>query len=150
MSGILPALLRYEDKNSMAHSIEARVPFLDYRLVELAFAMPWEQKIRHGTRKFVLRNAMKGILPASVANRQDKIGFATPEDEWFRADLLKEEISEIINSQSFRQRPYFDMPKVRAEFEAHQKGRTNISSGIWSSTVWRWINLELWLRMFID
>ena len=74
VSAILPHLLRYEDKNSMAHSIESRVPFLDYRVVELAFSMPSEQKLRRGSGKFVLRNAMKGIVPESVTNRQGKIG----------------------------------------------------------------------------
>jgi asparagine synthase (glutamine-hydrolysing) len=144
ISAILPGLLRYEDKNSMAHSIEARVPFLDWRLVELVFAMPWNQKISHGTRKFVLRNAMRGILPDSVLNRQDKIGFSTPEDKWFRKDL-RDEFFEVINSPSFKKRPFFDITKLQDEFKAYQEGRKNISS-----TVWRWINLELWLRMFVD
>ncbi len=141
---ILPRLLRHQDKNSMAFSIESRVPFLDYRLVEFAFAMPWEQKIRRGTRKFVLRNAMKGMLPESVANRQDKIGFDTPEGSWLKTDL-ENEISEIINSQSFRQRPYFDSSEVDRQFKAYRQGLRDVKY-----SMWRWLNLELWLRMFID
>lgn len=140
----LPSLLKYEDRNSMAHSIESRVPFLDFRLVEFACALPWEQKIRRGTTKLILRNAMKGVIPDSVATRQDKIGFSTPEDAWFRGDL-REDILEVINSQSFRQRPFFDHRKLLEEFKAHQQGQRNISA-----IIWRWVNLELWLRRFID
>jgi len=141
---LLPRLLRHQDKNSMAHSIESRVPFLDYRLVEFAFAMPWDQKIRRGTRKFVLRNAMNGIIPEPVAGRRDKIGFNTPEDVWLRTHLSNE-VAEIIHSQSFRQRPYFDVREVERAFNAYKAGRLNIESNIW-----RWIILESWLRMFID
>lgn len=140
----IPSLLRYEDKNSMAHSIESRVPFLDYRLVEFAFALPWEQKIRQGTTKFILRKAMRGILPGSITDRQDKIGFSTPEGDWFRT-TLSNEVAEVINSQRFQQRPYFNVARVKEELEAHQQGRRNIGA-----IIWRLVNLELWLRMFID
>jgi asparagine synthase (glutamine-hydrolysing) len=140
----LPALLRYEDRNSMAWSIESRVPFLDYRLVEFAFELPLNQKIRRGTTKFILRNAMNGLIPESIAKRQDKIGFSTPQDEWFRTDM-REVVLEIIDSASFRQRPFFDTINVKEEFESHQRRQRNVSSAIW-----RWLNLELWLRMFID
>ena len=106
--------------------------------------MPWNQKIRRGTRKFVLRNAMNGIVPEPVAGRRDKIGFNTPEDVWLRTHLSNE-VAEIINSQSFRQRPYFDVREIESAFNAYKAGRINIESNIW-----RWIILESWLRMFID
>ncbi|NQT48187.1 MAG: asparagine synthase (glutamine-hydrolyzing), partial [Chloroflexi bacterium] len=80
----LPALLHYEDRNSMAFSIEARVPFLDYRLVEYLFSLPADQKVREGFTKVILREAMKGILPEEVRQRTDKMGFVTPQDVWFR------------------------------------------------------------------
>lgn len=140
----LPSYLRYEDKNSMAHSVEARLPFLDYRLVEFAFSLPWEQKLSGGTTKCVLRSALQKILPEAVKARRDKIGFSTPEDEWFRT-TLKETAVEIIESESFRQRPFFDVCKVKGELTAHLQGKKNSSIHIW-----RWINLELWLRAFID
>ncbi|MCJ7523042.1 MAG: asparagine synthase (glutamine-hydrolyzing) [Dehalococcoidia bacterium] len=143
-SSHLPRVLRHQDKNSMAHSVESRVPFLDYRLVEFALALPWEQKIRRGTRKYILRNAMKGIIPESVRNRQEKIGFDTPEDIWLRTNL-KDEVFDIIDSQSFRQRPYFDAVEARQEFDAYRRGRRNNGNRIWL-----WIVLELWLRTFID
>jgi asparagine synthase (glutamine-hydrolysing) len=144
MSTSIPSYLRYEDKNSMAHSVEARVPFLDHRLVEFAFSLPWEQKIFRGTGKRILRNAMKGIIPESVRNRKDKIAFSTPEDIWFEKSLRGTAL-EIINSESFQQRPFFNAGKVKETFGAHQQGRINIISDIW-----RCVNLELWLRLFID
>jgi asparagine synthase (glutamine-hydrolysing) len=75
----LPALLRYEDRNSMARSIEARVPFLDHRLVELAFQLPDEHKIDAGITKRVLRQAMAGLVPEQVLSRTDKMVFETPQ-----------------------------------------------------------------------
>ncbi len=92
----LQALLHFEDRNSMAHSIETRVPFLDYRLVEAIYDMPAEHKIRNGYTKAVMRSAMKGILPEKIRLRMSKLGFATPEEVWihahqeyFRNELLK-------------------------------------------------------------
>lgn len=140
----LPALLHYEDRNSMAFSIEARVPFLDYRLVEFMFSLSSDQKIRNGTTKIVLRNAMKGILPENVRMRQDKMGFGTPEDVWF-GTILKEKILEIFYSRSFKERGYFNIDGIKKEFEQHYTGKKNISN-----TIWRWINLELWFRTFFD
>lgn len=83
----LPMLLRYEDRNSMAHSIEARVPFLDHRLVEFALKLGDQHKIVGGDTKRVLRRAMASFLPEQVRNRRDKLGFATPEETWFRGPL---------------------------------------------------------------
>lgn len=140
----LPALLHYEDRNSMAFSIEARVPFLDYRLVEFMFSLPADQKIRNGTTKIVLRNAMEGILPEEVRKRQSKMGFVTPEDIWFRT-IAKDRILEIINSKSFKERGYLSVGQVRKELDAHCGGEKNMSNAIW-----RWINLELWFRRFFD
>lgn len=140
----LPALLRYEDRNSMAFSVESRVPFLDYRLVEFVFSLPSNQKINNGITKIILRNALKNILPEKVRNRLDKMGFVTPEDIWFRT-CAKDKILEIINSVSFRERKYFNFPEILKEFKAHCKEEKNISF-----TIWRWINLEMWLRRFID
>jgi asparagine synthase (glutamine-hydrolysing) len=80
----LPALLRYEDRSSMAFSIEARMPFLDYRLVERALALPADALIHEGWTKAALREAVRGIVPETVRLRRDKLGFATPEARWLR------------------------------------------------------------------
>lgn len=90
----LQSLLHFEDRNSMAHSIESRVPFLDYRLVESIFNMPAEYKIRNGYTKAVMRTALKGILPDKIRLRISKLGFATPEDVWMRdnQELFRKEL----------------------------------------------------------
>jgi asparagine synthase (glutamine-hydrolysing) len=141
-NGTLPSLLRYEDRNSMAHSIEARVPFLDYRLVEFLFSLPPSQKLRQGITKLILRNSMKGILPEKVRARMDKVGFVTPEGLWF-ATVAKEEAWEILTSKSFEERGYFNGKEIRKAFEDHVMGRRDLGF-----TPWRWINLELWMRQF--
>ncbi len=140
----LPALLHYEDRNSMAFSLETRLPFLDYRLVEYLFSLPIEQKIKFGETKVVLRNAMTGILPEEIRKRKDKMGFVTPEDIWFRT-TLRNEIRGIIDSKSFCERGYFDVNKIKKAFVEHCDGKINMSA-----TIWRWVNLELWFRAFID
>jgi asparagine synthase (glutamine-hydrolysing) len=80
----LPSLLRYEDRNSMAWSIESRTPFMDYRLPEFTLGLPERFTYKRGTRKEVLRSAMKDILPPAITNRRDKMGFVTPEEVWLK------------------------------------------------------------------
>jgi asparagine synthase (glutamine-hydrolysing) len=82
----LPMLLRYEDRDSMAHSVEARVPFLDHRLVEFVVGLPSAHLIGEGTTKRVLREAMRGVIPEPIRTRTDKIGFQTAEERWMRQD----------------------------------------------------------------
>jgi len=97
-SRILPALLHFEDRNSMAHSVEARVPFLDYRLVNFCMSLPPEYKITKGVRKSLLRNSMKTVLPKSILQRYDKLGFVSPQEEWIEEyrDQFEKEICTII------------------------------------------------------
>ena len=140
----LPEFLRYEDRNSMAHSIESRLPFLDHRLVEFVFSAPEAQKIRDGKGKVILRRAMKGVLPEIVRNRYDKIGFASSQEVWFRNEL-RDHISDIIRSESFKSRAYFRHNDLEIALEEYFNGRIEISPFIW-----RVVNLELWMRNFID
>jgi len=140
----LPALLHYEDRNSMAFSIESRVPFLDHRVVEFLFSVPSEWKTHRGVTKRILRESMDGVLPEKVRSRPDKLGFVTPEAVWFRT-VLKGKIEEILESESLKDRGYFNLPDVRKKLDDHCSGRKNMSD-----TIWRWVNLELWLRSFID
>lgn len=84
MASSVPALLRYEDRNSMAHSVESRVPFLEHELVEFTLGLPARMKIGDGTTKRVLREAMRGVLPEAVRTRMDKMGFVTAEEVWLR------------------------------------------------------------------
>lgn len=140
----LPRLLRYEDRNSMAHSIEARVPFLDHQLVEYLFSLPAGQKIKRGLTKVVLRNAFREVMPDPVRLRTSKMGFVTPESSWL-ANELKDWLNEIIRSESFRSRGYFNVPQIIKVIDDHMAGRRDASR-----IIWRWINLELWLRQTID
>lgn len=140
----IPMLLRFEDRNSMAHSIEARVPFLDYRLVEYAFRVPAEQKMRNGVTKAILRDAFVGVLPEGVRTRKDKMGFVAPERVWL-AQELQSWAHELVTSPSFQSRAYFAVPQIQQALADHQAGKRDLSK-----LAWRWLNLELWLRQLID
>jgi len=82
----LPALLRYEDHNSMAWSVESRTPFMDYRLIEFNAGLPERFIYKRGVRKNILRQAMHGIIPEAIENRRDKMGFVTPEEVWLKGE----------------------------------------------------------------
>jgi asparagine synthase (glutamine-hydrolysing) len=140
----LPELLRYEDRNSMAHSLEARVPLLDHRLVELAFSLPGDELIRRGETKSVLRRALADLLPAQVRARRDKLGFVTPERRFLRGPL-GELASDVFASRSFAERGYVDAPAARRRLERHRRGE--LDAGF---ELWRALNLELWARTFLD
>jgi len=141
----LEHLLKWEDRNSMCFSLEARVPFLDYRLVEKVLATPSEMIIKNGATKYILREAMKGILPETIRIRRDKVGFDTPQAEWFRTNAWQERIFEILNSDSFKQRNLIDSAIATKQYKRHLKGKIDISKEIW-----KWVHLELWFREFID
>ncbi|MBQ3718809.1 MAG: asparagine synthase (glutamine-hydrolyzing) [Methanomicrobium sp.] len=140
----LQALLHYEDRNSMAFSIESRVPFLDYRFVEYTASLPLNQKIRGGVTKYVLRNAIRGIVPEKIRNRMDKMGFVTPEEVWM-GDNLYEFVSNVFESESFHERKYWDAEKVEEEFRKYHLGKSG-----YSPEFWRVLCAELWLRIFFD
>lgn len=140
----IPGWLRFEDRNSMAFSVESRIPFLDFRLVEYTYSLPGRQKIRNGWTKIVLRNAMRGSLPEVVRNRTDKKGFLVPTDLWLKTDM-RPTVEELFRSESFRSRGFLNAEAVLREYERHCHGDQNIRLALWS-----WVNLELWLRRMID
>jgi len=142
-SGI-PRLLRHGDRNSMAHSIESRVPFLDHELVEYCFRLPDAMKIHRGSTKVVLREAMKGLMPDPVRLRHSKLGFSTPQDAWFREELAPL-AEEIVMSDRFADRGLVDVDRIREQFMRHKKGEIDINTDIW-----KWTNVEIWMRRFID
>jgi asparagine synthase (glutamine-hydrolysing) len=139
----LPELLRYEDRNSMAHSLEARVPFLDHELVELAFSLPADQLIRDGVTKSVLRRAVPE-LPDAVRARRDKLGFFTPHDRYFSGGLgvLAEE---VFADAATRDRGLVDVAEARRRLGQHRSGERRAGFELW-----RALNLELWARRFLD
>jgi asparagine synthase (glutamine-hydrolysing) len=140
----LPGLLHYEDRNSMAFSLETRLPFLDYRLVEYVFQLPVEQKVKEGVTKVVLRKAMEGIIPEAIRNRTDKMGFSTPMGFWLKGPL-QGWVKGVLDSQTFKGRGYLKPLKVQEIFTEHCDKK--VDHGF---TIWRWVNLELWMRTFID
>jgi asparagine synthase (glutamine-hydrolysing) len=137
----LEHLLKWEDRNSMFFSLESRVPFLDHRLVERTLSLSSGNFISNGMTKCILRQAMKGLIPEAVRMRRDKVGFLTPEQQWFRTHTFRAYLKGILESDTFRRRPYFDHKRCLKLFKSHMQGRINISRDIW-----KWINLELWLR----
>ncbi len=141
----LEHLLKWEDRNSMRFSIEARLPFLDHRLVERTLNMPGEMVIRNGMTKHPLRESMKGTLHEEIRIRKDKMGFDTPQDEWLRKPVFQELVKGILGSGSFRSRGIIDYKKAEKIYQNYITGKINISKEIW-----KWIHLEMWFREFID
>lgn len=141
----LEHLLKWEDRNSMWFSLEARIPFLDYRLVESALSMDSSYKIRNGMTKYLLRESVKNLIPEKIRLRTDKIGFNTPEDDWFHTEKFAALINDILNSKSFSERGYINASKAKELYNKHLNKKINISRDIW-----KWINLELWFNEFID
>jgi asparagine synthase (glutamine-hydrolysing) len=144
MATNLPALLHYEDRNSMAFSIESRVPYLDVRLVEYIASLPLDQKIRRGITKHVLRRAIKGLVPEPVRCRMDKMGFVTPEEVWMKEEL-RPFVLEILTSEPFRARTYWDAGAVVKNYLAFLNGKS-----AYSPELFRIVCAELWLQMFFD
>lgn len=139
-SRVLPPLLRYEDRNSMAHSIEARVPFLDSRLVEFLFTLPEEWKISHITTKYILREAMRGILPDIIRTRRDKIGFKAPSSLTFRYIAHHREV--LVKNQNEFERRWFKSAVLERLLTS---GDQSIAAEF---SLWRILNTKLWLRQF--
>jgi asparagine synthase (glutamine-hydrolysing) len=136
----LPLYLRVEDRNSMAHSIEVRLPFLDHRLVSLAFGMGPEWKLRGPWNKYVLREAMRGRIPESVRGRVDKMGFPTDMSQWFRGPLY-EQLREVLHDPGFKSNPLFDAPSLAADLEAHRTGQAQHADRLFSAA-----QFHLWQR----
>ncbi len=110
--GRMPWILREFDRASMANGVESRAPFLDWRLMAYAFALPIECKIRNGSAKYILREAVSGILPETVRTRRKKLGFPIETYRWL-AGPLKDYALDTINSEAFLHSPVWDGPRMR-------------------------------------
>ena len=137
---LLPALLHIEDRMSMAHGLESRVPFLDHPLVEFAATVPADLKFAGGDTKHLLKLALGGELPDAILNRRDKMGFPVPLKEWF-VEELRDFVQDLFRSRAARSRPFMNADAVLANFE--QAGR-------FSRKTWGLISLEIWHQMFHD
>jgi asparagine synthase (glutamine-hydrolysing) len=138
----LHELLMKQDQMSMAASIESRVPFLDHKLVEFTAKMPEKMKLRGKTTKWILREAMKGILPAEILNRP-KMGFPVPIGNWFR-NKFRGIIDEYVLSERSLARGAFAPDYVRELVAAHNAGENH------DERLWSLVNFEIWQRQFID
>ena len=127
------ALLRYEDRNSMSFGIESRLPFLDHRLVEYCLHMESGLKLKGGITKDILRKSMKDIVPEDIINRNDKMGFATPQKDWMNNN---KNYYIGLASSSLDKMPFVNRKKVHALMLKD----TNL--------LWRIINVGLWISKF--
>lgn len=137
---LLPALLHVEDRVSMAHGLESRVPFLDHPLVEFAARIPPTVKFKGGRMKHVLRNALGKVLPGSIMARTDKMGFPVPLAEWFR-DGLRDYLHDVFGTQRARSRDFIDNALILQGLDAEPR---------FSRKTWGLLCLELWQQRFHD
>jgi asparagine synthase (glutamine-hydrolysing) len=138
---LLPALLHVEDRVSMAHGLESRVPFVDADVVEFAATLPADVKFFQGHLKHALKAAMKDVLPPSIVERRDKMGFPVPLGEWVKDDL-REYVLDVFSTQAARSREY-----VAAGFDVRDLIDREKA---FSRNLWGLLSLELWQRQFHD
>jgi asparagine synthase (glutamine-hydrolysing) len=137
---LLPALLQVEDRVSMAHGLESRVPLLDHRLVELAATIPADSKFKDGAMKHVFKRATRALVPDVVQQRTDKMGFPVPLAGWMEGPA-REFVVDILSSDRARSRPLVDNEHVLARLGGEQR---------FGRQLWGMLNLELWQRAFHD
>ncbi|CDR34362.1 asparagine synthase (glutamine-hydrolyzing) [Criblamydia sequanensis] len=137
----LPMLLRFEDRNSMAHSIESRTPFLDYRLVEFTLGLPSHFKISLGETKSILREALKENLPPIIKNRKDKISFSTSEKNWFQKEAKHFFLNKIEESISVSN----GLIKPEALIEAKKMAE---GAQTYSPIAFRTLSFGSWVKQF--
>ena len=138
---LLPALLQVEDRMSMAHGLESRVPLLDHPLVELAATIPSNIKFKNGELKHLLKTTFKTDLPEVLNQRKDKMGFPVPLSEWMRGEL-KDFIEDIFHSQNAKHREYLN-PNFNIQSLIESEGK-------FTRKVWGLLSLELWQQEFHD
>jgi asparagine synthase (glutamine-hydrolysing) len=136
----IPSLLHYEDHDSMAFSIEAREPFLDWRLVELAFSLPNALRLDGATTKRVLREAVRGLVPDAIVARRDKKGFPTPFSTWIRGHA-RPYLDALLRPSTARARRWLDGAAIDALLDAHHAGAADHGARLWQLAT-----LELFLE----
>jgi asparagine synthase (glutamine-hydrolysing) len=137
---LLPALLQVEDRMSMAHGLESRVPLLDHPLVEFIATVPADIKFKGGNMKYLLKQVFSNDLPSEILNRRDKMGFPVPLKEWFSHEL-KDFVMDIFQTMITKKRPYINSDAVMSNFG--QAARFSRKS-------WGLLSLELWHQQFHD
>ncbi len=130
------------DRMSMAHSLEVRAPILDHHMIELAAAIPFHLKYNRGNKKYILKKALKDILPAEVMHRK-KMGFSVPLAAWLRGELKEFAYAHLINGKGIPN--FFNMDQIHLFWEAHQSGKRNFGTILWA-----FLMFELWYQTFMD
>jgi asparagine synthase (glutamine-hydrolysing) len=141
----LPRWLRMEDRMSMASSVESRLPFMDYRLVEFAFSLPDGIKLRDGYNKYILRQSMRKLLPQHLIETRTKQPFKTPYADWLRGAWRPMLYDLLVGTSEVR--PYLDHPRFRSKLESYLAGNDR---SLPTYLIWRVLHTELWLRMVRD
>lgn len=141
----LTTLLRYGDRNSMAHSREVRLPFCDHRLAEFVFRMPPHVLMGAVQTKRLVREGMKGVLPESIATRWNKQGFRPPQEQWFESPRLRAVVNDAFASSAFRSSPYWDAGWFHRSMKRIESGESNLG---W--TVWHAFQIEAWRHHFLS
>lgn len=145
-AGGLGNLLHYGDAISMANSLESRLPFMDFRLVELSFSLPWNFKIHEDLTKYIHREAMKGVLPEEILNSALKFGFNTPVSQFFKKDnKLSISPLDILLSEKCLSRGLFNKEMLLSIINEHDSSKKNHSTFLY-----RLLTVELWFQVFID
>src|SRR2546426_973748 len=137
----LPALLRMEDRSSMAFSLEARVPLLDHKVVEFGISLPDRLKFQRGFSKFAVRKAMDRVMPDKLRLRTTKLGFASPDRVWLANDL-RGPVTELLNGP-MRSAKYVDPAALRRWYGSEQAKKANTDSYL---GLFRVLSLEMWMR----
>jgi asparagine synthase (glutamine-hydrolysing) len=137
---LLPALLQVEDRMSMAHGLESRVPFLDAPLVEFAATIPADIKFKQGNLKHFLKTSFAPEMPDELSRRRDKMGFPVPLKEWFAAEL-RDFVGDVFTTQTSRKRPFFNTQSILDGFDRGER---------FSRKAWGLLSLELWHQLFHD
>ena len=135
-------ILTKVDRMSMAHSIESRVPLLDHKVVEFAATIPPELNLKGGVTKYILKRAMRGILPDAIIDRP-KRGFAVPLQYWFRGQLGPY-VRDLLLGETGRRRGLFNLKYIEKLVDRHDKGQ-NLDLHLWAL-----ISFEVWARTFVD
>lgn len=137
---LLPALLQVEDRMSMAHGLESRVPLLDHPLIEFCATVPADVKFKDGHMKHLLKLAFASEIPTEIHERRDKMGFPVPLKEWSQSEL-REFIQDTFSTERAQSRPYFNAAAIRAHLDGE---------GQFSRKLWGLLSLELWQASFHD
>jgi len=142
MHEVTPTMVKSEDRNTMSRSIESRCPLLDHRLVDFCFSLPEHLKIRDGQGKWLLREAMKGILPEKVRLRKDKVGLIAPADKWFRT-LNRTQMEELIEDSPVMELGILDQRELKTIFQEHLEEKKNHQMFLWQL-----LNFHSWFQIY--